>query len=108
MTLTCREPVALYGGPIGQWLKTFAILGRLRVWFFVQFHEVGSMDLVSLFSGLAGWQWLLLSAGLLVWLGMTWWLGSLTERHGGDRESGALVGFFAPLLLALLIYWITG
>ncbi len=63
------------------------------------------MDLMTLFSELSPLQWLAIAAAIVFWLWATWWLGDLSERRGGDRESGALVGFFVPGLVALAIWW---
>lgn len=65
-----------------------------------------NVDLLALLSGLELWQWLALGAGLAGWLGLTSWLGHLTEKFGGDRESGALIGFFLPGLIGLLVWWL--
>ncbi len=63
------------------------------------------MDLMSLFSELTFLQWCGIATAIVVWLGMTWWLGELSEKRGGDRESGALVGFFVPGMVALVVWW---
>ncbi len=64
------------------------------------------MDLIALFSDLSLLHWILIGVAVAAWLGLTWWLGDISERKGGDRESGALVGFFVPGLIALVIWWV--
>ena len=63
------------------------------------------MDLIGLLSELTLLQWIGIAVAVVFWLGLTWWLGDISERKGGDRESGALVGFFVPGLVALLLWW---
>ncbi len=64
------------------------------------------IDLLAFFGDLELWQWLSLGAGATGWLSLTAWLGHLTDKLGGDRESGALVGFCLPGLIALLVWWL--
>ncbi|KEQ18689.1 hypothetical protein [Endozoicomonas numazuensis] len=40
--------------------------------------------------------WIILAICLLVWILATYLMGELSDKHWGDRESGALVGFFVP------------
>ena len=63
------------------------------------------MDLLAFFSELSLLHWAGVVLGAVVWLGLTWWLGDMTEKRGGDRESGALVGFFLPGVVILVIWW---
>ncbi len=62
------------------------------------------MDLLALFAGLLWWQWVGIAVTVAIWLGLTWWLGDVAERRGGDRESGALVGFFLPCLIGFVCW----
>ena len=64
------------------------------------------MDLLALFVDLELWQWLAITLGSCGWFGLTWWLGEFTEKRGGDRESGALIGFFIPGVIALIVWGI--
>ena len=64
------------------------------------------MDLLALLADLELWQWLVIGIGVSGWLGLTWWLGEVAEGRGADRESGALVGFFLPGIIALVIWGI--
>ncbi|WP_062260297.1 hypothetical protein [Endozoicomonas arenosclerae] len=40
--------------------------------------------------------WIILAICLLVWVAATYLMGELSDKRWGDRESGALVGFFVP------------
>ncbi|WP_252176268.1 hypothetical protein [Endozoicomonas sp. 4G] len=40
--------------------------------------------------------WIVLAVGLLVWIAATYIMGEISDRRWGDRESGALLGFFLP------------
>ncbi|CAM3463848.1 hypothetical protein [Parendozoicomonas haliclonae] len=64
------------------------------------------MDLLALLAGFDLWEWLGITAGTGGWVGLTWWLGEFTEKRGGDRESGALIGFFVPGIIALVVWGI--
>ncbi|MGI9281641.1 MAG: hypothetical protein ACR2PX_18695 [Endozoicomonas sp.] len=40
--------------------------------------------------------WIILVICLLVWIAATYLMGELSDKRWGDRESGALIGFFVP------------
>ncbi|MGI9273759.1 MAG: hypothetical protein ACR2PT_02735 [Endozoicomonas sp.] len=50
--------------------------------------------------------WIILAACLIAWVFATWLMGELSDRKWGDRESGALVGFFVPGLLFMLMLYL--
>ena len=64
------------------------------------------MDLIELLSGLTTVGWFLVAACLGGWLVLTYYMGEMTEKAFGDRESGALVGFFAPGVVLLIAVWL--
>ncbi|MTI13618.1 hypothetical protein [Sansalvadorimonas verongulae] len=64
------------------------------------------MDLLAFLFELSLLHWAGIVLGGAVWLGLTWWLGNVAEKRGGDRESGALVGFFLPGLVVIVIWWL--
>ncbi|MBE8215661.1 MAG: hypothetical protein HAW62_04960 [Endozoicomonadaceae bacterium] len=47
---------------------------------------------------------IILGALFLVWLISCYALAGLTEKKWGDRETGAVLGFFVPIL-CLMIYF---
>ena len=50
--------------------------------------------------------WIIATICLAVWVLVTYFCGEFSERKWGDRESGALVGFFAPGLIFILVLYI--
>ncbi|WP_345193247.1 hypothetical protein [Kistimonas scapharcae] len=63
------------------------------------------MDLMALLSGLSPVGWFFVIAGIIGWIALCYWMGEFSEKRWGDRESGALLGFFAPGLF-LLVFWL--
>lgn len=64
------------------------------------------LNLNKLFAGITPTGWLIVALCLVVWAVFTHILGLYSEKKWGDRESGALVGFFVPgLLFTLYLYF---
>ena len=64
-------------------------------------------NLSKLLSGITPLGWLALFVCLIIWIAMTYFVGRYSEKKWGDRESGALIGFFIPgLLFSLCLYLI--
>ncbi len=64
-------------------------------------------NLHKLLSGMSIMDWALALLCLSIWVALTYLMGEYSDKKWGDRESGALVGFFAPgLLFALGLYFI--
>ena len=53
-------------------------------------------NLGKLLAGMSPMGWIIAAICLLVWVVMIHYCGKFTEKRWGDRESGALVGFFVP------------
>ena len=51
-------------------------------------------------------DWGLAVAGLLLWIITIYCAGHITENRWGDRESGALIGFFVPGILAVAMMYL--
>ncbi len=64
-------------------------------------------NLTSIIAGMTPTYWALAVACLLLWVASIHFAGVVTEKRWGDRETGALAGFFIPgfLLIALLYLW---
>lgn|GEM_PF-4383136 len=64
-------------------------------------------DLTSVITGMTPTDWALALVCLLAWVASIHFAGVATEKRWGDRETGALAGFFVPgfLLVALLYLW---
>ena len=64
-------------------------------------------NLHKLMSGMTIMDWALVLVCLAIWVALTYLMGEYSEKKWGDRESGALVGFFLPgLLFAAGLYFI--
>ncbi|MRI33671.1 hypothetical protein EOPP23_11810 [Endozoicomonas sp. OPT23] len=64
-------------------------------------------NLHKLLASMNMMDWALALVCLLIWVALTYLMGEVTEKKWGDRESGALVGFFVPgLLFALGLYFV--
>ena len=62
-------------------------------------------NLSNLIAGMTPFGWLLVTLGLVSWVILTYLMGLFSEKKWGDRESGALIGFFVPgLLFVFLLY----
>ncbi len=61
-------------------------------------------NLSKILAGMTATGWIIATVCLLVWVGIIHFSGVFTEKRWGDRESGALVGFFVPgfILIGLL------
>ena len=53
---------------------------------------------------LTGWIIVIICLG--IWTLATYIVGEFSERKWGDRESGALIGFFAPGLIFMLCLYL--
>ncbi|MDD7804024.1 MAG: hypothetical protein PUP46_00280 [Endozoicomonas sp. (ex Botrylloides leachii)] len=63
------------------------------------------INLNKLMAGITPTGWLIVAIFLVVWVAFTYFMGAYSEKKWGDREPGALVGFFVPsLLFALYLY----
>lgn len=51
-------------------------------------------------------SWVILAICLGLWVLATYLVGEFSERKWGDRESGALIGFFAPSLVFMLCLYL--
>ncbi|WP_354009912.1 hypothetical protein [Endozoicomonas lisbonensis] len=51
-------------------------------------------------------SWIIVIICLGLWTFATYIVGEFSERKWGDRESGALVGFFAPGLIFMLCLYL--
>ena len=59
----------------------------------------------KILAGLTLKGWLIIGLCFVVWAAMTYLMGLYSEKKWGDRESGALVGFFVPgLVFTLVLY----
>ena len=56
-------------------------------------------NLAKLLEGMTPMGWAIAVLFLLMWIAMIHIFGKMTEKRWGDRESGALVGFFVPGLI---------
>ena len=56
-------------------------------------------NLGKLLQGMGPTGWIIASLCLIIWIILIHFCGKFTEKHWGDRESGALVGFFVPGLV---------
>ena len=63
-------------------------------------------NLGKLLEGMSPVGWIVALLCLLTWVIMIHYCGKFTEKHWGDRESGALVGFFVPGLALIAILYI--
>ncbi|WOG26358.1 hypothetical protein [Endozoicomonas sp. 8E] len=46
--------------------------------------------------------WIVMAFCLVAWIAATYLMGEVSDKHWGDRESGALVGFFVPGILFVI------
>lgn len=51
-------------------------------------------------------DWVIASVCLLAWIVAIHYAGQVTEKRWGDRESGALVGFFVPGFIFMAILYL--
>lgn len=56
-------------------------------------------NLGKLLAGMSPTGWIISALCLVLWIVMIHCCGKFTENRWGDRESGALVGFFVPGLV---------
>ena len=62
-------------------------------------------NLAKLIQGMTPMGWAIMVIFLVVWVAMIHYFGKITEKRWGDRESGALVGFFVPgLAFVAMLY----
>ena len=64
-------------------------------------------NLTSIIAEMTPTDWALALACVALWVASIHFAGVASEKRWGDRESGALAGFFIPgfLLIALLYLW---
>ncbi|WP_257286243.1 hypothetical protein [Endozoicomonas sp. SESOKO1] len=53
-------------------------------------------NLMKIIDGMTPTSWIIAATCLFSWIVIIHYAGKVTEKHWGDRESGALVGFFLP------------
>lgn len=65
------------------------------------------INLSCIIAGMSTLHWALAAAGLALWVASIHFAGAATEKRWGDRETGALAGFFVPgfVLIALFYLW---
>ena len=62
-------------------------------------------NLAKLLQSMTPTGWVIMALCLIVWVAMIYYFGKMTEKRWGDRESGALVGFFGPgLVFVAMLY----
>ena len=61
------------------------------------------VNISQIFESMDTTHWVLTGIGLLLWMGLTYLAGQFSEKHWGDRESGALIGFFIPGIIIITI-----
>lgn len=63
-------------------------------------------NLMKILEGMTLTGWTIAGICLLLWIIIIHYAGVFTEKRWGDRESGALVGFFVPgFVFITLLYW---
>ncbi|PJE80423.1 hypothetical protein CI610_00606 [invertebrate metagenome] len=63
-------------------------------------------NITRLIEGMTATDWFITAIVILVWMTLTHIAGKFSEKRWGDRESGALVGFFVPgLILVTTLYF---
>lgn len=63
------------------------------------------LNLTRLLENVTPSGWLIIAFSLIAWIFLTYVMGVYSEKKWGDRESGALIGFFVPgLIFTLIIY----
>ena len=63
-------------------------------------------NLAKLIEGMTPTGWIITVICLLIWVAAIHSCGKLSEQHWGDRESGALIGFFAPGLAVIALLYL--
>ena len=63
-----------------------------------------AMDILTLIIGLSTTWKVIGIAIIIIWLSLCYRLSGYTEKHWGDRETGAVIGFFVPMLI--LMFWL--
>ncbi|WP_299732684.1 hypothetical protein [uncultured Endozoicomonas sp.] len=61
-------------------------------------------NLIKIIDGMTPTSWIIATVCLLSWIVIIHYAGKATEKRWGDRETGALVGFFVPgfVMISLL------
>ncbi|MFK0571529.1 hypothetical protein [Endozoicomonas sp.] len=63
-------------------------------------------SLMKILEGMTTVGWLIAAVCLILWIVIIHYSGGFTEKRWGDRESGALAGFFVPGFIFMgLLYW---
>ena len=60
------------------------------------------INLHQMFENMTTTGWGLLLLGVILWTAATYYMGVYSEKKWGDRESGALIGFFVPGLFFVI------
>ncbi len=60
----------------------------------------------KLLAGITMKGWLVIALCFVAWVALTYLMGLYSEKKWGDRESGALIGFFVPGLLFMLALYL--
>ncbi len=63
-------------------------------------------NLNKLLAGMTPTDWVLICCCLIAWAALTYFMGVFSEKKWGDRESGALIGFFVPSLIFTLVLYV--
>ncbi|MDP0589186.1 MAG: hypothetical protein QS748_08320 [Candidatus Endonucleobacter bathymodioli] len=63
------------------------------------------LNLTKLLEDVTPVGWLIIASSLIAWVLLTYVTGIYSEKKWGDRESGALLGFFVPGLIFTFIMY---
>ena len=63
-------------------------------------------NLAKILEGMTPTSWGIMVLCLIAWVAMIHFFGKMTEKRWGDRESGALVGFFVPGFIFILMLYL--
>ena len=60
------------------------------------------MDIITWFLSFSMTFRIVIISIIFVWVIICYFLGNYAEEKWGDRETGAVVGFFVPMLLLMI------